>query len=44
MNKTNFSKDGSTLTLTRTFDAPVHLVWRAWTEPKLLDQWWAPRP
>ena len=28
----------------REFDAPVEQVWKAWTEPQLLDQWWAPRP
>jgi len=28
----------------REFDAPVSLVWRAYTEYELLDQWWAPRP
>lgn len=28
----------------REFKAPVELVWRAWTEPKFLDQWWAPKP
>ncbi|HEY8399008.1 MAG TPA: SRPBCC domain-containing protein [Flavihumibacter sp.] len=28
----------------REFDAPVSLVWRAYTEKELLDQWWAPRP
>jgi uncharacterized glyoxalase superfamily protein PhnB/uncharacterized protein YndB with AHSA1/START domain len=30
--------------ITRTFDAPQDLVWRAWTEPELLDLWWAPKP
>lgn len=28
----------------REFDAPVSLVWRAYTEKELLDQWWAPKP
>jgi uncharacterized protein YndB with AHSA1/START domain len=28
----------------REFDAPVDLVWDAWTKPELLDQWWAPKP
>jgi uncharacterized protein YndB with AHSA1/START domain len=28
----------------REFDAPPEKVWKAWTEPALLEQWWAPRP
>ncbi len=44
MNKTNFESKGSMLTVTRTFDAEIDLVWRAWTEAELLDQWWAPKP
>ncbi len=32
------------LHVTRSFNAPVNKVWRAWTEPELLDKWWAPRP
>jgi len=30
--------------ITRHFDATPDLVWRAWTESELLDQWWAPKP
>jgi uncharacterized protein YndB with AHSA1/START domain len=30
--------------INREFDAPVELVWKAWTQSELLDQWWAPRP
>lgn len=26
----------------RIFDAPRELVWKAWTDPKLLAQWWGP--
>jgi uncharacterized protein YndB with AHSA1/START domain len=26
----------------RTFDAPRELVWKAWTDPKHVDQWWGP--
>jgi PhnB protein len=32
------------LIVVRDFDAPVDLVWRAWTESELLDLWWAPKP
>ncbi|HKA80254.1 MAG TPA: SRPBCC domain-containing protein [Xanthobacteraceae bacterium] len=28
--------------LERIFDAPRELVWRAWTEPKLLPRWYGP--
>ncbi|MBN9390773.1 MAG: SRPBCC domain-containing protein [Chloroflexi bacterium] len=27
----------------RTFAAPRELVWKAWTEPERLAQWWGPR-
>ena len=32
------------LALTRIFDAPPEKVFRAWTEPDLLTQWFAPLP
>ncbi|MEA2760570.1 MAG: hypothetical protein QOH65_3326 [Methylobacteriaceae bacterium] len=32
------------LVLTRIIDAPPHKVYRAWTEPELLKQWFAPAP
>ena len=28
--------------ITRTFDAPVEQVWKAWTEPELVMRWWGP--
>lgn len=45
-NQLEFIKDEkqNCITVIRTFNAPVDKVWRAWTEPALLDQWWAPRP
>jgi uncharacterized protein YndB with AHSA1/START domain len=30
------------LTLERVFDAPLEVVWKAWTKPELLKQWWGP--
>ena len=30
------------LVMTRTFDAPRELVFRAWTDPKRVQQWWGP--
>lgn len=32
------------LILERTIDVPVELVWKAWTEPKHLMQWFTPAP
>ncbi len=31
------------LTLTRLVSAPRQRVWKAWTDPKLVAQWWGPR-
>jgi uncharacterized protein YndB with AHSA1/START domain/predicted enzyme related to lactoylglutathione lyase len=30
------------ITITRVFDAPRELVWKSWTEPEQLAQWWGP--
>jgi uncharacterized protein YndB with AHSA1/START domain len=32
-----------TLTLKKKFDAPVDLVWEAWTNPEHIAQWWGPK-
>ena len=31
------------VTVTRVFDAPPHLVYRAWTTPELFQRWWVPK-
>ena len=30
------------ISATRIFDAPRDLVWRAWTDPQQIVQWWGP--
>jgi uncharacterized protein YndB with AHSA1/START domain len=44
--ETNYATDASNkkLLVERVFDAPVEMVWKAWTQSDLLDQWWAPKP
>lgn len=32
-----------TLTLERTLDAPIQLVWEAWTQPEHIAMWWGPK-
>ncbi len=32
-----------TLSLKRTFNAPIKLVWEAWTQPEHIAQWWGPK-
>jgi uncharacterized protein YndB with AHSA1/START domain len=31
------------MVVTRVFDAPRELVWKAWTDPKYVMQWWGPQ-
>jgi uncharacterized protein YndB with AHSA1/START domain len=31
------------MVITRIFDAPRELVWKAWTDPKYMMQWWGPK-
>lgn len=32
-----------TVTIKRTFDAPLELVWTAWTQPEHIANWWSPK-
>ena len=36
-------KSDREIVVTRTFNAPAHLVFDAWTKPELLRKWWVPR-
>ena len=39
---TNLDVVNHEILITRTFDAPRDLVWKAWTDPKHLIHWWGP--
>lgn len=41
MTKTDL--DNRTLSLNRIFDAPLSLVWEAWTKAEHVAQWWGPK-
>jgi uncharacterized protein YndB with AHSA1/START domain len=43
MDEATFPSDRE-LVLSRIIEAPPHKVYRAWTEPELLKQWFAPAP
>jgi uncharacterized protein YndB with AHSA1/START domain len=44
MNRTTVErKSDREVVVTRTFDAPVRLVFEAWTKPELFKEWWVPR-
>ncbi len=42
MSETN-QQNNRTLTLERTLDAPIKLVWEAWTQPEHIAMWWGPK-
>ena len=35
--------DKKALSITRIFDAPRELVWKAWTNPEMFRKWWGPK-
>jgi uncharacterized protein YndB with AHSA1/START domain len=45
MNENHFTVEPGThaITITRRFDASPELVYKAYTDPQLLPQWWGPR-
>jgi len=40
----NPAADSNDLVISRLVRAPRAKLWRAWTDPELLTQWWCPRP
>lgn len=49
MNRTvlfNFTvdKEAKKIRVERSFEAPLDIVWQAFTDPVITDQWWAPKP
>ncbi len=38
------NKENNTIVVKRDFDANLEMVWKAWTDPEILDLWWAPKP
>ncbi len=39
----NTANETERMVVTRVFDAPRELVWKAWTDPKYIMQWWGPK-
>jgi hypothetical protein len=39
---TTIYSEGGDLVFERTFDAPLALVWKAFTDPELIPRWWGP--
>ena len=41
-----FEKDLATkkIHVVREFNAPIETVWKAWTNPDMLEKWWGPKP
>ena len=37
-------KEARSITVERTFSAPIDPVWAAWTQADILCKWWAPKP
>ncbi len=42
MSKLN-KNENTTVTIKKTFNAPIQLVWEAWTQPEHIAKWWSPK-
>jgi uncharacterized protein YndB with AHSA1/START domain len=42
-NVTTVERSGPEVTVSRWFDAPVDIVFEAWSKPELFRRWWVPR-
>ena len=42
MTRNNSPSKTRDLIVTRVFDAPIELVWKAWTDPEYVIRWWGP--
>ena len=39
----NIVSEVERMVVTKVFDAPPELVWKAWTDPQYVMQWWGPK-
>ncbi len=39
----NMVSEVERMVVTKVFDAPPELVWKAWTDPQYVMQWWGPK-
>ena len=44
MTDTSETLESYDVVVTRTFEAPVSVVWQAWTDGEQVKRWWGPRP
>ena len=44
MNTESATNENHDLEIIRILEAPRRLLWRAWSDPKLLAEWWCPKP
>ena len=42
INNSSQSTKKQDIVVIRDFDAPVELVWKAWTDPEMVKKWWGP--
>ena len=43
VNETNAKKSESVLVIDRIFNAPLELVWKAWSDEEHFKKWWGPK-